>query len=66
MWVKIGETWHDSNEQPIMIQLSEGEQEQIANIDREVAPKGRYALYPIEAFNSHEELMEWICDGRDE
>jgi len=46
MRVKVGDKWFDSNEQPICIQVSEGEQEQIGRMDRRVAKEGKYAVFP--------------------
>lgn len=46
MRVKVGNQWHDSREEPICIQVSEGEQLQIAQMDRRVAKKGKYAIFP--------------------
>lgn len=60
MRVKIGDTWFDSNDQPICIQVSEGEQKQIASIDRSVAPKGKYAIFPNASDWTEERMREWL------
>lgn len=61
MKVKIGNEWHDSNDGPICVQLSETEQRQIASMDRSVATHGRYAVFPDGW--TREQAREWISDG---
>lgn len=63
MKVKIGDTWYDSNEQPICIQVSEQEQRQIADIDRSIAPKGKYAIFPDIMNWTHDQMREWMQRG---
>lgn len=46
MRVRIGDQWYSTKDQPICIQLSELEQQQIAAMDRSVAPQGKYAVFP--------------------
>lgn len=58
MKVKIGSVWHDSNEEPICIQISKGEQQQIADIDRSVATNGKYAIFPGDW--TREEMLTWM------
>lgn len=60
MRVKIGDTWHDSNEEPICIQISEGEQKQIADLDFKVAPLRKYAIFPNVNDRSPEEMLDWM------
>jgi len=60
MKVKIGDTWYDSNEQPICIQISEGEQSQIADLDRSVARNGKYAVFPDTEAMTTEEMFDWM------
>lgn len=60
MKVKIGNTWFDSNEQPICIQVSELEQKQIGNLDRTIAIHGKYAIFPDEVEMSDGEMIEWM------
>lgn len=62
MRVKIGNRWYDSNQQPICIQISEEEQEQIANMDRQVANKGKYASFPPNCNMSAAEMLKWMSD----
>ncbi|WP_280570664.1 hypothetical protein [Chromohalobacter sp. 296-RDG] len=63
MRVKIGNQWHDSNDEPICIQVSEGEQKQIASIDRSVAPNGIYAIFPDNW--RRQAMLDWMQSGED-
>ena len=60
MKVKIGDTWYDSDEQPICVQVTEGEQQQIADIDRAVAPAGKYCIFPDSEDWDMESMREWM------
>lgn len=60
MRVKIGERWHDSNNEPICIQVSEGEQKQIANMNRDIAKEGKYAIFPDKSKLNKEEMFKWM------
>lgn len=61
MRVKIGDRWHDSDLEPICLQISETEQEQIAGMDRSVAKQGKYAKFP-DSWQS-EKCREWMNEG---
>ena len=61
MRVKIGNQWHDSEVEPICIQLSPVEQQQIAGMDRTVALNGKYAVFPSGWERS--QAIEWMKDG---
>ncbi|WP_447529841.1 hypothetical protein [Vreelandella sp. TE19] len=58
MRVKIGDQWHDSDLEPICIQISEGEQAQIGGMDRSVATQGKYAIFP-DSWRA-EKCREWM------
>jgi len=58
MRVKIDGVWHDSNEEPICIQISENEQQQIASVNRVDAPSGKYAIFPGEW--EREDMLKWM------
>lgn len=60
MRVKIGDTWHDSDEEPICIEVSETEQKQIADMDRSVARHGRYAKFPDADAMTSEQMFDWM------
>jgi len=60
MRVKIGDKWHNSDDEPICIQISELEQKQIGNIDRSVATQGKYAIFPDDW--SPEHCFSWMND----
>ena len=59
MRVKIGDTWHDSADQPLAVQLTEVELEGI----KQLTPDSNrsFASGSIEAAD----LLEWMRDGRD-
>lgn len=61
MRVKIGDQWHDSNLEPICLQVSESEQEQIAGMDRSIAKEGKYALFP-DSWRT-DQCFEWMNAG---
>ena len=61
MRVKIGSQWHDSELEPICVQLSVGEQRQIAGMDRAAAPNGKYAVFP--SGWERQQAIEWMSDG---
>ncbi|SDJ89360.1 hypothetical protein [Billgrantia gudaonensis] len=63
MRVKIGNQWHDSRDEPICIQVSEGEQLQIAQMDRTVAKNGKFAVFP-EDWTTHQ-AIDWMRDPID-
>ncbi|MEC8917120.1 MAG: hypothetical protein VX796_05810 [Pseudomonadota bacterium] len=60
MRVKIGKQWFDSSEVPICVQLSEADQQNIAAIDRTVAPQGKYASFPDNTDMTSEQMREWM------
>lgn len=60
MKVKIGNIIHDSNKEPIMIILSKGEREQIANMAPEAT---KYCSYPDTnkwIKNNYEAIKKWM------
>lgn len=57
MKVKIKDTIYDSEEDPIMIILSKGEKEQIANMHRDCF---KYCSYPSSDQNNHAEIEKWM------
>lgn len=61
MKVKIDNQWHDSNDEPICIQVSEGEQEQIGRMDRSVATHGRFAVFP--GGWERQAMLDWMLSG---
>lgn len=61
MKVKIGNDWHDSTVEPICIQISAGEQQQIAELDRAVAIEGKYAVFPG-GWGDADEMRKWMKD----
>ncbi|MDF9432990.1 hypothetical protein [Chromohalobacter israelensis] len=62
MRVKIGNQWHDSREEPICIQVSRGEQQQIAEMDRSMATEGKYAVFPDSWGGDGEAMLRWLSE----
>ena len=60
MRVKINDVWYDSKNQSICIKISDGEQKQIAEMDRSVATQGKYAVFPNAESMTREEMLEWM------
>lgn len=56
MKVKIGNTWYDPNEQPIMIVL---ENQDKRNIERMHPEAKKYCMYPTEKY-SLEEIYDFM------
>lgn len=59
MKVKIGNTWHDSRDEPVCIQIDQTEQEQIAGLDRSIAKQGKYASFP-DNWGPPSAMLEWM------
>ena len=60
MRVKIGDRWHDSRVEPIAVEVSAGERQQIYDM----APGAtRYAQCPDHGFLNRQEFTAWL--GRD-
>ena len=57
MKVKIGDEIYDSADEPIMIVLSKGEKEQIANMSPDCS---KYCVYPVIDENTHAEIEKWM------
>lgn len=62
MRVKIGDKWHNSSLEPICLQLSESEQEQIGGMDRRIANNGKFAAFP-DGWD-REKCFEWMSEGK--
>lgn len=61
MRVKVGDIWYSTNEQPIAVELNDGERKQIADMipaDKEVGYR-RYSQYRIDKM-SPREADEWM------
>ena len=56
MRVKIGDTWYDSEYDPICIQVNETEQRQIAEM---AGPEKKYAVFP-EGYINTEAMYDWM------
>jgi hypothetical protein len=59
MRVKIGDTWYDAKDQPVMIEIDDIQRKQIASMDPEAT---RYCVYDDAWKEGHtaEEIMNWI------
>ena len=65
MKVKIGNKIHDSNIEPVMLILSKGEREQIANMHPAAT---KYCSYPnTDEFikDKHKKIKEWMKGGKE-
>lgn len=63
MKVKIGDIIYDSEKEPIMIILSKGEREQIANMSPEAT---RYCSYPDTdewMKDNYKAIKKWMSEG---
>jgi len=60
MRVKIGNVWHNCEDEPICIQISKGEQEQIASLDRRIATEGKYAIFPDSCGLTKDQMLAWM------
>lgn len=60
MRVKIGNEWYSDNDQPIMIELTEGDKKNISNMAEGAT---RYAVYPTNTFGGDSQLaFDWMDD----
>ena len=62
MRVKVNDTWYDSDDQPICIQINTVEQQQIADMDRRVASQGKYAVFPDSDSTTAKQKIDWMKD----
>jgi len=60
MRVKIGDRWFDSDDQPLCVQLSELEQQQISELNRDVYTEGKFAVFPT--ITKRSEALVWMRD----
>ena len=60
MRVKIGDTWYDSNDQPLCIQVSEDEQQAIADMDRSIATSGKFGVGKTDSSFTPDDFRAWI------
>lgn len=62
MKVKIGNKIYDGDQEPVMVILSKGEKEQIANMHPEAT---KYCVYPAEdewTKDDYRAIKEWMAD----
>lgn len=64
MRVKIGNTWYDSLEQPICIEVNSTEKGQIQDMDMAGKNKAKYASFPDDSM-SKEEMLAWMDTNRE-
>ncbi|MGR6617639.1 hypothetical protein ACU6QK_15575 [Pseudomonas rhodesiae] len=55
MKVKIGDTWHSAEDQPISVMFEDEELEFIKQMDRETSPNLRFTVGRME----DQELLDW-------
>jgi len=57
MRVKIGNTWHDAEDEPVMVELNDNDKKNISNMH----PKAtKYAAFPDEM--SEDQIESWMDD----
>lgn len=61
MRVKVNNTWYDSSTSPIMVELSEKDRENIANMPPE---SSKYAMYDQDRM-SKEDMLAWMLDQKE-
>lgn len=59
MRVKIGDTWHDSKNEPICLDVSPLELSQIASMDQSKDSELKYASFP-DGWGSTEQMYAWM------
>ena len=64
MKVKIGNKIHDSNIEPIMVILSEGEKEQISNMHPASTRYCSYPNTPEYTKDKHKKIKAWMKGGK--
>lgn len=57
MRVKIGDTWYNSDNQPICLELEGADKENIANMFPDAT---KYAVAPDGYFKSNKIFMDWM------
>lgn len=57
MRVKIGDTWHDAEEESICVELSGQDKLNIENMNPDC---DKYAVFPDVDSMTREEMIEWI------
>ena len=63
MRVKVGNKIYDGEKEPVMIIISDGERQQITNMDTGCT---KYCVYPSESKwvdNDYEAIRKWMNDG---
>lgn len=61
MRVKAGDTWYDSKDMPLCIQLTEEDLEAIKGMTKETSPQLKYAVfYESAAFKNAEDIKTWM------
>ena len=60
MKVKIGSRWYSSEHEPICIQVTSKERDQIASLNPTRTPSMKYASFPEELAITVEEKLEWM------
>jgi len=62
MRVKVGDKWFDAKEQPICIQYSDGEREQI---NSNPGSNRKYAQFP-DGWGTPDDMRDWMADPSDQ
>jgi len=59
MRVKIGDKWFDGNEQPVMVELTDSDKQNIANM---LPHCTKYAMFPDNDHRSTEDMKKWMSE----
>lgn len=60
MRIKIGEVWHDSDHEPICIQVNALEQGQIGGMAHTLDTEGKYAVFPDTFAGESQDMLKWM------
>jgi hypothetical protein len=56
MRIKVNDEWYDGEDQPVMVELTDQDKINIANMDKECK---KYCARPNEGYTS-EQILEWM------
>lgn len=57
MRVKVGDTWYDSEDQPICVEFVGKDKENVANMNPDCT---KYAVAPDDFFENSNDFMKWM------
>jgi hypothetical protein len=63
MKVKVNDEVYDAEEQPVMVILTDQDKQNIQDMPDDYS---KYCMYPEDAFESREDVLEWMNGGVDD